>query len=62
MNKRTTTEPPRSHLMLDPVLQVRMPKRRHSNDDLCLIFNSQSNVPFVLQPIETSCMKLLQKY
>ena len=58
MNKRTTTEPPRSHPMLDSVLQVRMPKRKHSNDDLCLICNSQSIVPFVLQPTETSCMKL----
>ena len=44
--------------MLDPALQVRMPKRKHSNDDLCLISNSQSNVPFVLQLTETSCMKL----
>ena len=59
MNKRTTTEPPRSHPMLDPVLQVRMSKRKHSNDDLCLICNSQSNVPFILQPTETSCIKLL---
>ena len=45
--------------MLDPVLQVRMPKRKHSNDDLCLICNSQSNVPFVSQPTETICMKFL---
>ena len=59
MNKRTTTEPPRSQPMLDPVLQVRMPKRKHSNDDLCLICNSQSNVPLILQLTETSCMKLL---
>ena len=57
MNKRTTSEPPRSHPMLDPVLQVRMPKRKHSDDDLCQICNSQSNVPLVLQPTETSCMK-----
>ena len=56
--QKTTTEPPQSHPMLDPVLKVRITKRKHSNDDLCLICNSQSNVPFVLQPTETSCMKL----
>ena len=57
MNKRMTSEPPRSHPMLDQVLQVRMLKRKHSDDDLCQICNSKSNVPFVLQLTETSCMK-----
>ena len=45
--------------MLDLILQVRIPKRKHFNNDLCLICNSQYIVPFVLQPTETSCMKLL---
>lgn len=58
MNKQTIPEPPQSHHMLDPVLQIRQPKRKHSNEDLCLICQSQSSAPFVSQPSETSCKKL----
>ena len=43
--------------MLDPILKVEC-QRENIRMTTCLICNSQSNVPFVLQPIETSCMKV----
>lgn len=59
MNKPKSSQQPELKL-LDPVLNIRLPKRKRSNEDLCLICQSQSSEPFVSQPKETSCKKLFE--